>query len=111
MRFLAAIFVCLILVPAEAMETCTASVYSTQDHDQNGTKTASGIPLNDAIPSIAHKTLPLKSRAWVVNLKTGQGYSFLVTDRGPYIAGRCVDLSVKAARLIGCDGLCSVEVR
>lgn len=106
---IAALIYCLLASSAQA-ETCIASVYGTKDHDQNGTQTASGIPLNDSLPSIAHKTLPLKSRAWVVNLKTGQGHAFLVTDRGPFVAGRCVDLSHKAAELIGCDGLCRVSV-
>lgn len=93
-------------------EQCIASVYGTKDHDQNGTRTASGIPLKDSVASIAHKTLPLKSRAWVVNRRTGQGDCFPVTDRGPYFGDRCVDLSQKAARKIGCpvNGLCEVTV-
>lgn len=110
MRYaLVAIALALTVTCAHA-ERCTASVYGTKDRDQNGTRTASGIPLRDSLPSIAHKTLPLKSRAWVVNLRTRQAHSFLVTDRGPYVAGRCVDLSHEAARLIGCSGLCAVSV-
>lgn len=86
-------------------------VYGTKDHDQNGTKTASGIPLNDGVASIAHKSQPLKSFVWVKNLKSGQMARFLVTDRGPNVAGRCVDFSHEAARMIGCKGLCPVSVQ
>lgn len=96
-------------LPAQA-ERCIASVYGTKDHDQNGTQTASGIPLNDNLPTIAHKTRPLRKTARVTNLANGRAADFKVTDRGPYIAGRCVDLSHAAAREIGCDGLCPVTV-
>lgn len=92
-------------------ETCIASVYGTKDRDQNGTNTASGIPLNDGIASMAHNTWPLKTFAWVTNLDNGQSRRILVTDRGPHKAGRCVDFSVKAAKDIGCGGLCRVSVR
>jgi rare lipoprotein A len=98
------------LTAAQA-EYCQASVYSTKDTDQNGTQTASGIPLNDRVASIAHNTLPLRSRATITNLKNGRARTFLVTDRGPHVAGRCVDLSHAAAILLGCDGLCPVRVK
>lgn len=106
--FIAALMLCVCTV-AHA-EDCIASVYGTKDHDQNGTKTASGIPLDDGVASIAHKTRKLKSWAWVKHRRTGERQRFLVTDRGPYIAGRCVDLSHAAAILLGCDGLCPVSV-
>lgn len=92
-------------------ETCIASVYGTKDHDQNGTETASGIPLNDALPTMAHKSRPLRSFARVANLANGRHAYFQVTDRGPYVAGRCIDLSHAAAILLGCDGLCPVAVQ
>ena len=110
---LAALMLCVLmpgLQPGMAAETCIASVYGTRDHDQNGTKTASGIPLNDGRPSMAHKSRPLRSAAQVTNLRTGRTALLPVTDRGPYINGRCVDLSHAAAVLLGCHGLCPVRV-
>lgn len=95
--------------PARA-ELCTASVYTTHDHDQNGTVTASGIPLDDSKPTVAHNTAPLKSRIRVVNRDNGLSAAFVVTDRGPHVRGRCVDLSRAAAIILGCNGLCPVKV-
>ena len=91
-------------------EVCIASVYGTKDHDQNGTKTASGIPLNDRVPSMAHKSRPLRSDVVVINLQNGRALTLKVTDRGPHVKGRCVDLSLAAAILLGCKGLCPVRV-
>lgn len=106
----ALVFLCFMTIPAIA-ETGIASVYSTSDKDQPGTKTASGIPLNDRKPTIAHRTLPLGSFAVVANLTNGKSLSFRVTDRGPFVSGRIVDLSVAAAVLLGCRGLCRVAVQ
>lgn len=108
MRLVATLLLCL-CVPAHA-ETCIASVYGTEDHDQNGTRTASGIPLNDRVATMAHNSLPLRSYAQVTNHDTGKSLPLLVTDRGPHKPGRCVDLSHAAAILLGCKGLCPVSV-
>ncbi len=100
-----------VTVPPALAENCIASVYGTKDHDQNGTRTASGIPLNDRVATMAHKSLPLRSYADVTNTRTGKTLPLLVTDRGPHVAGRCVDLSHAAAILLGCNGLCPVTVK
>lgn len=101
----------LIATPASA-ETCIASVYGTRDHDQNGTKTASGIPLDDRKATIARPARRhLRTFAKVTNRRTGRSARFLTTDLGPFVRGRCVDLSHEAARQIGCDGLCHVTVQ
>jgi rare lipoprotein A len=49
----------------------------------------------------AHKTLPLPCLVKVTNLKTGQSVKVRINDRGPFIAGRCLDLSPRAAKKIG----------
>jgi rare lipoprotein A len=46
----------------------------------------------------AHRTLPLGSIVRVTNLKTGQSALVRITDRGPFIPGRVLDLSLAAAR-------------
>src|SRR5256885_14637832 len=46
----------------------------------------------------AHRTLPLGSIARVTNLKTGHSAVVRITDRGPFINGRIVDLSLAAAK-------------
>ncbi len=46
----------------------------------------------------AHRTLPLGSMVRVTNLKTGHSTMVRITDRGPFIQGRIVDLSLAAAK-------------
>jgi rare lipoprotein A len=48
----------------------------------------------------AHRTLPLGSVVRVTNIKTGHSALVRITDRGPFIPGRIVDLSLAAARKI-----------
>ena len=75
-----------------------ASHYSIRTNS-NSTTTASGIPLNDSLRTAAHKTLPFNTRVRVTRednpkLQT----TVVITDRGPYIAGRVIDVSQAAAR-------------
>lgn len=99
------------LAPVMA-ETCIASVYGTKDHDQNGTRTASGIPLSDGKATMARPTRGhLGRHERVTNLENGKSEVIPVTDIGPFYPGRCVDLSHAAAILLGCDGLCPVSVQ
>jgi rare lipoprotein A len=62
--------------------------------------------------SAAHKTLPLPSRVKVTNLKNGKSLKMRVNDRGPFIPGRIIDLTPRAARKLGFEeqGLTEVEV-
>jgi rare lipoprotein A len=46
----------------------------------------------------AHRTLPLGTRLRVINLENGRIVRVRVNDRGPYVAGRVLDLSHEAAR-------------
>ena len=49
----------------------------------------------------AHKTLPLPCLVKVTNVNTGQSVKVRINDRGPFIAGRTLDLSPRAAKKIG----------
>jgi rare lipoprotein A len=49
----------------------------------------------------AHRTLPLNSLIQVTNLTTGQSVIVRVTDRGPFVSGRILDLSLASAKAIG----------
>jgi rare lipoprotein A len=51
--------------------------------------------------SAAHRTLPMGSLLRVTNLRTGQASVMRVTDRGPFVPGRVLDLSVASAKSIG----------
>jgi hypothetical protein len=66
-RLIAAFVLCLLDIPVRA-EDCVASVYAVGDSSQRGTKTASGIPLNDSDMTAAHKSLPFGSKVKVTNV-------------------------------------------
>ncbi len=74
--------------------------------------TASGEMFSPAAFTAAHRTLPLGSRVRVTNVKTGKSVSVRINDRGPYVAGRVIDLSRSAAQAIGLNkqGVAAVKV-
>jgi rare lipoprotein A len=87
-----------------------ASYYGKQFH---GKKMADGTPMNPQSNVAASKTLPLGTKARVTNLENGKSEVVEIRDRGPYVAGRIVDVSPKVAdRLdIKRQGVASVEVK
>lgn len=66
-----------------------------------GRRTSSGETFNRNDLTAASRTLPLGSRVRVTNLSTGQSVVVRVNDRGPYVRGRGIDLSQRAADRIG----------
>jgi rare lipoprotein A len=66
-----------------------------------GTKTASGIPLNDDAATAAHKTLPMGTKVKVINLNNNKSEIVKITDRGPYAKGRVIDVTAGVAKRIG----------
>ena len=79
-------------------ETGIASWYGDKFH---GRITANGEIFNKNIISAAHKTLPMPSMVRVTNLDNGNVLNVRINDRGPYVHGRIIDLSEKAAELLG----------
>lgn len=69
-----------------------------------GTRTASGIPLQDDAATAAHKTLPMGTKVRVVNLNNGKSEIVKITDRGPYKKGRVIDVTSGVAKRIGFHG-------
>lgn len=82
------------LSPAQGA-SCIASNYSDPQ------PTASGEQFNPSAMTAAHKTLPLGSKVKVTNPKNGKTVIVRINDRGPYIAGRCLDLSTASFAAIG----------
>lgn len=62
-----------------------------------GRRTANGDIFNDYSITAAHPTLPLGSRVRVTNLSTKKSIYVTINDRGPFIQGRILDLSIAAA--------------
>jgi rare lipoprotein A len=74
-----------------------ASWYGARHH---GRSTASGQPFDMHQLSAAHRTLPLGTRVRVTNLENRRSVVVRVTDRGPFVPGRIVDLSYAAAKAL-----------
>jgi rare lipoprotein A len=66
-----------------------------------GRKAANGEVFNDHAMTAAHRTLPMGSLIVVTNLKTGQSATIRITDRGPFVEGRIIDLSIASAKATG----------
>jgi rare lipoprotein A len=64
-------------------------------------RTASGERFNVNALVAAHRSLPFGSKVRVIDLKTGKSIIVRINDRGPYIRGRIIDLTVGAARQLG----------
>lgn len=96
--------------PIFERESGRASWYGEPFH---GRKTASGEVFDMGAMTAAHKTLPFGTRVLVVNLDNGRRVVVRVNDRGPFVAGRIIDLSKAAGALIGLDasGTARVEIR
>ncbi|PKN47840.1 MAG: septal ring lytic transglycosylase RlpA family lipoprotein [Deltaproteobacteria bacterium HGW-Deltaproteobacteria-17] len=76
-------------------ESGKASYYGSR-----GGKTASGERVNPKALTAAHRTLPFGTIVKVIEVKTGKSVEVRITDRGPYIRGRVIDLTPAAfARL------------
>lgn len=84
-----------------------ASWYGRKFH---GRTTASGERYDMYAMTAAHKTMPLPSYARVRNRANGREIVVRVNDRGPFVAGRVIDLSYAAAQKLGVRGLAPVEV-
>lgn len=78
-----------------------------------GRPTASGETFRPWKRTAAHKTLPFGTVVKVTRVDTGDHVRVVVNDRGPFVEGRIIDLSRKAARRVDLveDGVTAVEVK
>jgi rare lipoprotein A len=77
-----------------------------------GNLTANGEHYDESALTAAHRTLDLGTRVRVTNLENHRSVVVTVNDRGPYAKGRIIDLSRRAARVLGFvhDGVTKVKV-
>ena len=66
-----------------------------------GKEMANGQSFNMNALTVAHRTLPLGTQICIKNPENGKTVFATVTDRGPYSAGRIIDLSKGAAEMLG----------
>jgi rare lipoprotein A len=78
-------------------ETGTASWYGAPYHNRRG---SNGEIYDMNAMTAAHLTLPLGSIARITNIRTGHSALVRITDRGPFVPGRIVDLSLAAAKAL-----------
>ena len=92
------------------MESGKASYYADKF---DGRKTANGEIFDQSKITAAHKTLPFGTSVTVKNLSNGKTVKVRINDRGPFVAGRIIDLSKKAAKKIDLinAGVAKVEIR
>ena len=101
------------VIPAGAAPLATeigrASWYGPPYHNRRG---SNGEVYNMHAMTAAHRTLPLGSIVRVTNFKTGHSALVRITDRGPFIPGRVLDLSLAAARKLDVylPGIAEVKV-
>lgn len=101
---------CLCSCSRKITETGKASFYADKFQ---GRKTASGEVFKQGNLTAAHRTLPFGTKVKVVNLANGRSVKVTINDRGPFVTGRLIDVSKKAARKLGMvdTGVASVEIR
>jgi rare lipoprotein A len=87
-----------------------ASFYAGRHH---GKPTASGEAFDENALTAAHRSLPFGTRLEVTNLENDRFVVVRVNDRGPFVRGRIVDLSLAAAKALGMakDGVTRVRLR
>lgn len=91
-------------------ESGKASYYA---NEFRGRKTANGETFRQSKKTAAHRTLPFGTKVIVKNLSNGRTVKVRINDRGPFVKGRIIDLSKKAARRINMieAGVTDVEIR
>ena len=89
-------------------ETGIASWYGPGFHAR---RTANGDVFDQNALTAAHPTLQIPSKVQVTNLENGRSIALVVNDRGPYKRGRILDVSRRAAQLLGFDADGTARVR
>jgi rare lipoprotein A len=75
-----------------------------------GRPTANGEPFDPNGLTAAHRTLPFGSCVRVERIGTERSVEVRVNDRGPFVRGRIIDLSARAARMLGIAGVAPVRL-
>ncbi|HYC04783.1 MAG TPA: septal ring lytic transglycosylase RlpA family protein [Azospirillaceae bacterium] len=89
-------------------QTGIASWYGPGFHKE---KTANGETYNENELTAAHQTLPMPSLVRVTNLENGRSIVVRINDRGPFAAGRIIDMSRRGAQLLGFEQQGTAKVR
>ncbi|XWO13470.1 Endolytic peptidoglycan transglycosylase RlpA [Candidatus Hepatincola sp. Pdp] len=97
--------------PQEVSNYDVIGIASWYGEDFNGKKTSNGEVYNMEELTAAHATLPMPSFVEVTNLENGKKVIVRVNDRGPFTGGRSIDVSKRAAELLGFADQGTAKVR
>lgn len=97
--------------PAEDWSYDETGIASWYGEDFHGKYTANGEVFDLNGTTAAHRTLPMPSIVQVTNLENGRSIQLRVNDRGPFARGRIIDVSRRAAQLLGFEGQGTAKVR
>ncbi len=109
MRILATLLLCLAALPAHAE---IASCYG-REHHQVRTATGENYDpwrLTAAMLRYRGRPVPFGTRVLITNLRNGRTVTVTINDRGPFVKGRSIDLSLGSCRAIGSGGIALVSL-
>ena len=88
-------------VVAQAVKVGSRGMASWYGPGFHGRRSANGERYNQNGLTAAHRNLPFGTKVKVTNVRTGRSVVVRITDRGPHVRGRIIDLSAAAARIVG----------
>lgn len=97
--------------PSEDYNYSETGVASWYGPDFHGKYTANGEIFDQNDVTAAHRTLPMPCFVRVTNLDNGRSLVVRINDRGPFAHGRVLDLSKRAAQLLGMEGTGTAKVK
>ena len=99
--------------PSAATTTHSAAIGEASYYGAkfDGRRTASGETFDSSALTAAHRTLPFGTLVKVTNLASGRSVVLRINDRGPFVSGRVIDLSLAAARRLGMVHSGTAQVR
>lgn len=109
MRIICTILFSLITTLAFSQEVGMASYYHNKFH---GRKMANGQRYDKNLFTCAHRTYPFGTKLRLTNIKNGKSVKVTVTDRGPFVRYRVLDISLAAAQALGMkkSGVASIRI-
>lgn len=88
----------------------SSNIASWYGHPHHGKKMANGKRYNMYALTAAHRTIKLGTKVRVTNLNNNKSVIVSIDDRGPFVRGRIIDLSLAAKNKIGMDGTAPVRL-
>lgn len=102
------IVTCIVFLSMLNSAYAQCGIASKYGNEKGQNRTATGEHYNPRGMTAAHRTLPFGSMVTVRNQVNGRSVVVRINDRGPFIIGRIIDLSIGAAAAIGMGGLATV---